>query len=230
MRRADRLFQIVQILQRQKTTITAGHMAAELEVSERTIYRDIQDLMSNNVPIEGERGVGYILREGYDLPPLMFTEEEIDAIMLGVRLVEVKSDPELSRAAKDVLAKIENVLPPDRRSLLQSVRYIVPQFAAPPSIAINMRKLRAAIRNLQKIEMQYQDVSGTMTTRVIWPLLTVLFDPVQLLVGWCELRQGFRNFRIDRISSFLTLDQHFHHAKKQELKAYLENQKQVDKE
>jgi len=230
MRRADRLFQIVQILQRQKTVITAADMAAELEVSDRTIYRDIQDLMSNNVPIDGERGVGYLLREGYDLPPLMFTEEEIDAIMLGVRLVEVKSDPELSRAANDVLAKIENVLPPDRRSLLQSVRHIVPQFSTPPAITIDMRDLRSAVRNLQKIEMRYLDASGIMTDRVIWPLLTVFFDPVQLLAGWCELRQGFRNFRIDRISSFVTLDVHFHHTKKLELKAYLEDQRQMDKE
>lgn len=230
MRRADRLFQIVQILQRYKTPVTAHYMATELEVSERTIYRDIQDLMSNNVPIDGERGIGYLLRSGYDLPPMMFTDEEIDAIMLGVRLVEIKSDPDLSRAAKDVLAKIENVLPVERRSLLQSVRAIVPQFSEPPAISIDMRDLRLAIRELKKIEVDYEDAEGRPTKRLLWPMLTVFFDPVQLLSAWCELRQGFRNFRIDRISNLQVLDEHFKHTKKLELKAYLESQRQMDKE
>lgn len=230
MRRADRLFQIVQILQRRKSVTTAHAMATELEVSDRTIYRDIQDLMSNRVPIEGERGIGYMLRDGYDLPPLMFTDEEIDAIMLGVRLVEARSDPALSRAANDVLAKIEAVMPVERRSLLQSVRHIVPQFSTPPDIHIDMRKLRTAIRGFHKIEIQYQDTAGADTDRTIWPMLTVFFDPVQLLVGWCELRQGFRNFRIDRISSFSTLENRFPSSKKFELKAFLEQQRKVDDE
>jgi len=230
MRRADRLFQIVQILQRSKSVTTAHEMATELEVSERTIYRDIQDLMSNRVPIEGERGIGYMLREGYDLPPLMFTDEEIDAIMLGMRLVETRSDPDLSRAAKDVLAKIEAVTPSEKRSLLQSIRHIVPQFSTPPDIHIDMRKLRTAIRGFHKIEIRYQDTVGKETNRTIWPMLTVFFDPVQLLVGWCELRQGFRNFRIDRISSFSTLENRFPSSKKIELKAFLEQQRNVDDE
>jgi predicted DNA-binding transcriptional regulator YafY len=228
MRRADRLFKIVQILQRRKTVTTALEMATELEVSERTIYRDIRDLMGNRVPIDGERGVGYMLRDGYDLPPLMFTDEEIDAIMLGARLVEARSDPDLSRAANDVLAKIEAVLPQERRSLLQSVRHIVPQFTTPPNIHIDMRELRSAIRAFHKIYILYQDSAGVETKRVIWPLLTVIFDPVQLLVGWCELRRGFRNFRIDRISGFSTLEEHFPSSKKSELKAFLEQQRKID--
>lgn len=186
--------------------------------------------MSNRVPIEGERGIGYMLREGYDLPPLMFTDEEIDAIMLGMRLVESRSDPDLSRAANDVLAKIEAVTPAEKRSLLQSVRHIVPQFSTPPDIHINMRKLRTAIRGFHKIEIRYQDTVGKETSRTIWPMLTVFFDPVQLLVGWCELRQGFRNFRIDRISSFTTLENRFPSSKKFELKAFLEQQRNVDDE
>ena len=170
------------------------------------------------------------LRDGYDLPPLMFTDEEIDAIMLGVRLVESRSDPYLSRAANDVLAKIESVMPLERRSLLQSVRHIVPQFSKPPQIHIDMRDLRSAVRTFHKIDILYRDSAENETNRIIWPLLTVFFDPVQLLVGWCELRQGFRNFRIDRIFAFSTLENRFPPSKKFELKAFLEQQRKVDDE
>ncbi|MCG8491307.1 MAG: HTH domain-containing protein, partial [Sneathiellales bacterium] len=138
MRRADRLFQIIQILQRSRRVTTAQDIAEELEVSARTIYRDIRDLMMNRVPIRGEAGSGYILEQGYDLPPLMFNEEEIDAIMLGVHWVHANGDPDIRRASRDVFRKIEAVIPKERRDLLQSARHIVPEPVDSTVITISM--------------------------------------------------------------------------------------------
>lgn len=225
MRRADRLFQVIQILQRNRSVVTAQEISEELEVSVRTIYRDIRDLMTNRVPIRGEAGMGYILEQGFDMPPLMFSEEEIDAVMLGIQWVRANGDPHISRASEDVLSKIEAVLPPDRRRLMHSARQVIPQRSETTKIWVSMPDVRSAIRHQQKAETRYQTPAGVITERIICPLLVVFFEDIQLLVAWCELREGFRNFRMDRFENFHLLDTPFSDRLFDELDAYVETQK-----
>ena len=227
MRRADRLFQLIQILQRQSGVVTAEALATEMEVSERTVYRDVQDLMANRVPIRGERGVGYLLEKGYDLPPLMFTAEEIDALMLGASWVRNNGDPDIQRAAADILAKVEAVLPADRRELMQKARQVVPKMESAPVITISMPIVRQTIRDRRKAETKYVREDGTPSTRVLYPLLTVFFQNIQLLVAWCELRQGFRNFRMDRFQSFTPLEEGFPAHIVKDLEAFLKEQREA---
>ncbi|MEH6404608.1 MAG: YafY family protein [Sneathiella sp.] len=227
MRRAERLFQIIQVLQRKKTVVTAQEIAHELEVSVRTIYRDIQDLMANRVPIRGEAGMGYILERGFDVPPMMFSEEEIDAVMLGIQWVKYNGDPHISRASENVLSKIEAVLPLDRRRLMHSARQVVPEILNPTKIHVSMPEVRSAIRQHKKAKTCYQTPAGVMTERVLCPLLIVFFESIQLLVAWCELRQDFRNFRMDRFKSFEMLDTPFSDRLFDRLDAYIEIQKTV---
>ncbi len=209
MRRADRLFQIIQIMQRQKTVLTAHEIAEELEVSPRTIYRDIQDLMSNHVPIRGERGTGYIFEKGYDLPPLMFSEEEIDAVMLGVEWVRANGDVAIQRAAEDVLSKIGAVLPNDRQALTKSIRHVIPKRELKTPIHVSMPKVRQAIRDQVKSKTSYRTPDGTLTERVLSPLMIVFFEDIQLLAAWCDLRNDFRHFRMDRFEVFEPLKERF---------------------
>ncbi len=225
MRRADRLFQIIQILQRRKSVITADRIAEELEVSTRTIYRDIADLIGSKVPIRGEAGTGYILERGFDMPPLMFAEEEIDAIMLGVHWVRANGDPDIRRAAEDVLAKIETVLPEDRRELMHHARHVVPAPDEPTPIGVTMPVVRHCIRSRKKAKTRYQTPDGRRTERTLCPLMIVFFNNIQLLVAWCELREDFRNFRMDRFDAFEELDQTFSRESFTEFEAYLSKQR-----
>lgn len=201
MRRADRLFQIIQILRRRRGVVTARALADELEVSPRTVYRDIAELIGQRVPIEGAAGLGYLLREGFDLPPLMFTADELDALLLGTRIVESWGDPELGRAASDVLAKIAAVLPAARRPQIESLSMVAPTSRRRPEIGIDMAALRRAVRGERKIRIDYLDLKGVGTVRTLRPMTLSFFPPVWLLVGWCELREDFRAFRIDRIAA-----------------------------
>lgn len=226
MRRADRLFQIIQILQRSRTVTTAHDIAEELEVSPRTIYRDIKDLMMNRVPIRGEAGTGYVLEQGYDLPPLMFNEEEIDAVMLGVHWVYANGDPDIRRAARDVFRKIEAVVPKERRDLLQSVRHIVPEPVDTMEIKISMPQIREAIRKRQKIRADYVSLSGDRSTRTLCPMIVVFFQNIQLLVAWCELRNDYRNFRVDCFEQIETLPETFSRQNFENLEAYLRAQRE----
>ena len=226
MRRADRLFQIVQILQRKRGAITANSIAQELEVSTRTIYRDIQDLMKNHVPILGEPGTGYLLQGGYDLPPMMFTDEELDAIMLGAEWVRANGDTEIQRAAEDVLVKIGAVLPKDRQSLLSSLRHTIHKREDTSPIQVAMPEVRRAIRNHLNADTKYLSLEGKSTARTLSPLLIVFFESVQLLVAWCHLRQGIRNFRMDRFSSFDVLDQRYPSHLVDRMRLHLEEEKQ----
>ncbi|MBL4739358.1 MAG: YafY family transcriptional regulator [Sneathiella sp.] len=225
MRRAERLFQIIQVLQRNKSVVTAQAIAQELEVSTRTIYRDIQDLMANRVPIRGEAGMGYILDQGFDMPPMMLSEEEIDAVMLGIQWVKYNGDPHISRASENVLSKIEAVLPPDRRRLMHSARQVIPKFVNTTIIHVSMPDVRSAIRQQQKAKTCYQTPNGILTERIVCPLLIVFFESIQLLVAWCELRQDFRNFRMDRFKSFDLLGTPFSDRLFDRLDAYIETQK-----
>lgn len=206
MRRADRLFQIIQILRRRRGVVTARALADELEVSLRTVYRDVAELIGQRVPIEGAAGVGYLLREGFDLPPLMFTADELDALLLGTRIVESWADPELGRAAADVLAKIAAVVPASRRAQIESLSMVAPPSGRRPEIAIDMAALRRCVREERKLRIDYLDLKGAGTVRTLRPMALAFFPPVWLLVAWCELREGFRAFRVDRIAAveFLT--------------------------
>lgn len=203
MRRADRLFQIVQILRRRRLT-TARHLAESLEISERTVYRDIRDLAASGVPIEGEAGVGYRLR-GFDLPPLMFNREEVEALVLGARIVQSWTDPELARAASEALSKIEAALPRDRSHLVDGTPLFAPNDHWRVEIAVDLPTLRQAIRDSRKVRFRYIDAGGTPSERTVRPLGLSFYGPVWILAAWCELRRDFRAFRVDRIQDLEVL-------------------------
>ncbi len=208
MRRADRLFEIIQIMRRRGLT-RAADLAGELEVSERTIYRDIRDLMTNGVPIDGEAGVGYVLREGYDLPPLMFKESEIEALVLGARIVESWADEGLAKAATDVIAKVQAVVPDKLRRYMANTALLAPEHTYMEPISFDMPDLRQALREHHKVSFSYRDAAGSGSTRVVRPLSLAYFGPIWLLAAWCELRVDFRTFRLDRMDGFKVLDDRF---------------------
>ncbi len=205
MRRADRLFQIVQIIRREKV-VTAGRLAEELEVSERTVYRDIADLMASGVPIRGEAGVGYAIDSGYDLPPLMFTVEEIEALVLGARMVESWCGNDLASAARDVLAKVDQVLPRRLADKLAGTALFVPNFGWTLPGSEFLADLRTAIREDRVVRIGYTDVKGDTSNRMIRPLGIFFWGATATLGAWCELREGFRNFRLDRIETLEVLN------------------------
>lgn len=197
MRRADRLFQLVQFLRRRRLT-TARQLAHALGISERTVYRDIRDLSASGVPVEGEAGVGYRLR-GFDLPPLMFSREEVEALVLGARIVQSWTDPELAQAAAEAIAKIETVLPRDRSHLVRETLLFAPEEHYRAEIAIDLPALRQAVRESRRVRFCYTTAEGVASERTVRTLALSFYGPVWLLVGWCELRQDFRTFRLDRM-------------------------------
>lgn len=208
MRRADRLFQIVQRL-RHDRVVTARDLATELEVSERTIYRDIQDLSLSGIPIEGEAGVGYRLMKGFDLPPLMFNEEELAALMLGAHMVQAHSDKHLARAANQVLQKIEHVIPDRLKPELERAEILVPNFSEFSTISDHLSLVRTAVKSHNKIFFQYCRLDGQLSNRTVQPLGIVYWGKVWTLVAWCELRDDFRHFRLDRMTHIAVLDEQF---------------------
>ncbi len=208
MRRADRLFEIIQHLRRRPTT-RARDLAEALEVSERTIYRDISDLMASGVPIEGEAGVGYVLRAGFDLPPLMFREQEIEALVLGARIVESWADNELAEAASHAIAKIEAVIPERLRGFMANTALLAPSMHFMEPIGFDLADLRRAVRSQSKVRFRYTDVLGQGSARTVRPLSLAYFGPVWVLAAWCELREDFRTFRLDRMVGFAVTEEHF---------------------
>jgi len=210
VRRADRLFQIIQFLRTRRVT-TARRLAEELEVSERTVYRDIRDLMASGVPIDGEAGIGYALRRGFDLPPLMFTEAEITALTLGARIVDSWADPELARAANSVLSKIETVLPDGLKQRLDQTRLFAPLTRIPTETAACMAQLRTAIDTCQRVRFRYTRADGVASRRTVWPLGLFFWGSVWTLGAWCELRRAFRNFRLDRVRELSLCNDTFPH-------------------
>ena len=202
MRRADRLLQIIQILRRANGPIAASVIADELEVSLRTLYRDMASLESTGVPIRGEAGVGYILEEGYDMPPLMFTASELEALMLGARMLDGRVDEDLSTAAKDAVAKIAAVVPRDLRDVLIDTPLFAPQFERPQNMAIDPPKIRQSLRSESQVHIHYEDLQGAKTERTIWPIFISFFQGATVLVAWCCLREDFRSFRLDRLLSY----------------------------
>ena len=208
MRRADRLFRIVQRLRRRGAT-TARQLADALEVSERTVYRDIRDLLLSGVPIQGEAGVGYALDRSFDLPPLMFEEEEIEALVLGARIVRAWADPKLARAAEEALQKIEAVLPPRMKSRVADAALLAPDFHVKAQMRSGLEELRKAIREQRKARFRYVDRAAAGTERTVQPVGLSYWGQSWTLVAWCELRQGFRNFRLDRIEGLQITDERF---------------------
>lgn len=210
MRRADRLLQIIQILRRANAPVTASHLASELEVVPRTVYRDIATLQASRVPIEGEVGLGYVLRGGYDLPPLMFNSAEIDAIVLGLTMVMERGDADRARGAEDALAKVQAVVPPDVLDHIRVAKLLVPHpLEDGVSFGEHIPLIRAAIRESRKLQIDYHDAKGSPTTRTIWPLGLYLFSHVTMIGAWCEVRGDYRAFRTERVQACRPLGDRF---------------------
>lgn len=209
MRRADRLFQIIQVLRRTRKPLTADAIATELETSKRTIYRDIATLMGQRVPIRGEAGMGYILESGFDMPPLMLTPDEIEAAVLGAQWVMGHADPALATAAKDLIAKIADTVPEKLRPfVLEPASRARPNFIGIPD-ALDMVQMRAHIHAGKKVRLCYRDESGRASERIIWPIAVGYLEAVRLLAAWCELRSDFRSFRTDRAVTAEYLDERY---------------------
>lgn len=213
MRRADRLFQIIQILRRTSRPVTAADMAGELEVSPRTVYRDIADLIGQRVPIRGEAGFGYVLGDSFDLPPLMLTPDEIEAAVLGAQWVAGQGDPALAAAARDLIAKLAAVVPDHLRPFV-----VDPAIGAGSGLwrraitdRIDLGRVRAAIRDGRKLRIDYRNAEGLATSRTVWPVILGYFAETRMLAAWCELRQDFRHFRTDRIAAADFLDERHGH-------------------
>jgi len=209
MRPADRLFQIIQILRRTSKPITADAIAAELEVSKRTVYRDIATLIGQRVPIRGEAGFGYVLDGGFDMPPLMLTSDEIEAAVLGAQWVVGRGDPALARAARDLVAKIAATVPEKLRPVV-----LEPAVAVPPNWdktveLLDMARIRAWIHAGRKLTISYRDQQDRESLRTIWPFLVGYRETTRMLVSWCEIRSDFRMFRTDRITMITFCDDRY---------------------
>lgn len=205
MRRADRLFDIIQVLRRRKL-VRAKDLAEKLEVSERTVYRDIRDLMAGGVPIEGEAGVGYVMRAGYDLPPLMFAAEELEAIMVGLALLRRTGDAGLESAASGAADKIASVLPD---GLSAPVSLHVSGWNRIPSASVDIGLIRRAVRYEAILRLDYLDLKGDRTVREVKPLALIYYTEALVMAAWCGLRRDFRHFRIDRIGECRESGEHF---------------------
>ncbi len=209
MRKASRLFEIIQILRLSTRPVTAAEIGERLEVTVRSIYRDISALQAMRVPIEGGRGIGYILRPGFDLPPLMFSIEETEAIVLALALLERTGDDELKMAAKRVNQKIAGAMPAPLRQTLQTKALHAWGTIAPPPSGLDLALVRRAIRDERKLLIDYRDEFGRATERTIRPLALIYYSATAVMVGWCELRTAIRNFRADRVESCVSMEDHF---------------------
>jgi predicted DNA-binding transcriptional regulator YafY len=207
MRRADRLFQIIQILRRSTRPVTAAALAEELEVSKRTVYRDMADLIGQRVPVQGEAGLGYLLDDEFDMPPLMLTPDEIEAVVLGASWVAGLSDRVLANAARDLVAKIAAVVPEHLRPYIDAPGVAAKPSATAPDARIDTAALRAAIRASRKLHLHYRTEAGAESERIVWPVVLGYAEEARLLVAWCELRQGFRHFRLDRVIAATVLEE-----------------------
>lgn len=209
MRRSDRLFDIIQRLRAARHPMTAAALAEDLEVTVRTVYRDIATLQARRVPIEGAAGIGYMMRRGFDLPPLMFTVEEIEAIAVGARLVARTGDLGLQDAAESVLSKVTVVLPDGLRGQLTSAPIFVSESGAAVPARVDLSAVRRAIREEHKLYIAYEDERGSRSERTVWPIAVAYYVQATLIGAWCELRRDYRHFRADRIVSLAVLEEHY---------------------
>jgi predicted DNA-binding transcriptional regulator YafY len=199
MRRAERLFQIIQILRRSRAPVTADTIAIELETSKRSVYRDIAALVGQRAPIRGEAGVGYVLEAGFDMPPLMLTPDEIEAAVLGAQWVAGRGDPVLAKAASDLISKIAAAVPDRLRPyVLEPATGASPAWK-PETDRIDVAQVRAWIHAGRKIRLDYSDGAGAVSARVIWPVTVGYRETIRMIIAWCELREAFRTFRTDRV-------------------------------
>ena len=208
MRRADRLFHIIQLIRGRRLT-TARYLAQRMEVSERTIYRDVADLQSQGVPIEGEAGVGYRLGAGFDLPPMMFTQDEAKALVASMRMAQAWLDPALARSAEDALGKILSVLPIEARVAAEALAVYAPGGGLSSESQRTLQTLREAVQERRKLFIQYRDLSEKASERVLRPLGCFYWGKVWTLSAWCERRNDFRTFRVDRIARVRVLEERF---------------------
>lgn len=210
MQRAERLLDLIQGLRRRRRPVTAETLAAELNVSVRTVYRDIGALLRQGVPVRGEAGIGYVLDAGFDLPPLMFSPDEIEAVLVGMRWLAERADPTLARAAEDVVSKVAAVLPPHLRPILLDGALFAPAYCKDMAVEqVDVAAIRAAIRNGRKLEISYRDEAGRDSSRTIWPIGLTFFERVRMVIAWCELRQAFRHFRTDRIGVLVAREERY---------------------
>lgn len=209
MSRAQRLLDLIQILRGHRYPVTGAALADELGISLRTLYRDIGALQAQGAAIDGAPGLGYVLQPGFMLPPLMFSEDEIEALTLGSRWVVERGDDRLGKAARRALDKIAAVLPAELRATLDASGLLVGPGSPIPADDETVAWLRQAIRNERKIELHYRDANEAETLRTVWPFALGYFDRVQVLVAWCELRQDFRHFRTDRIGELVVTGERY---------------------
>jgi predicted DNA-binding transcriptional regulator YafY len=208
MSRTERLLDLLQILRRHRAPVTGPALARELGVSIRTLYRDIATLQAQGADIRGEPGLGYVLLPGFMLPPLMFSADEIEALVLGSRWVSARGDDRLGAAARNAVAKIRAVLPGELRDSVDAATLTVPMTKSEPAV-VDAAAIRLAIRQEHKLTIAYRNNDGEESTRTIWPLLIGFFDRVLVVAAWCELRQDYRAFRVDRIRSLQALDERY---------------------
>lgn len=222
MSRAERLLNLMQKLRLYHYPVSGAVLAEELGVSLRTLYRDIASLQAQGAKIEGEAGLGYVLRPGFTLPPLMFTTEEIEALALGARWVADRTDSYLAAAAKQALSKIAAVLPAELRLELDTAALLIGPSPYESDSDETLQLIRAAIRQEMKLELFYLDAKGQGSSRLIWPCALAFFDQSRVVVAWCESRQAFRHFRVDRIQSLIALELRYPKRRQALLKAWRE--------
>jgi predicted DNA-binding transcriptional regulator YafY len=209
MSRAQRLLELIQVLRRHRFAVSAAVLAQELDVSVRTLYRDIESLKAQGANIEGEAGIGYVLRPGFMLPPLMFSAEEIEALVLGSRWVADRADGPLAKAANELLAKIGAVLPDEMKNNIDSSGLLI---GPAPAVAVGktgLAVIRKAIQSERKLQVKYDTEKGESSNRTIWPIALVFYDRVRIVVAWCELRNSYRHFRTDRILAIDSIDERY---------------------
>lgn len=224
MSRAARLLDLLQSLRNRRQPVTGLELARELGVSIRTLYRDIATLQAQGADIQGEPGLGYVLRPGFTLPPLMFSADEIEAIVLGSRWVATRADDaRLSDSARQAMSKILAVLPENLRERAEATNLVVARIGLEPA-QVDAGQIRLAIRNERKLSISYGDTSGMTTERVIWPFMIGFFEKVRVVAAWCEMRQDFRSFRVDRISRLAVLDERYPRRRAVMLKEWRERE------
>ncbi len=210
MARTGRLLSLLQSFRGKSRPVTASALAIELGVSERTLYRDIAELIAQGAPIYGEAGVGYVLRQGMFLPPLMLTHEETEAVVLGLKYVDRSGDELLVKAAREALAKIEAVLSPAAKGTLSNpVALPGPRISGFPETVVPYAVFRASIMAQRKLTIAYTDADGAHSERIIWPIALGFMHEARVLVAWCEARQAYRTFRTDRIATAEQLSERY---------------------
>jgi len=222
MARSERLLALLQLLRRHRHPVSGATLAGELGVSIRTLYRDIATLQAQGADIEGEPGVGYVLRPGFMLPPLMFSQGELEALVLGFRWVQKFADAPVTKAATDALAKISAVLPAELAAELENTALLVGPRRIVDGEIVDLAVIRAAIRRERKLLLSYRDAAGVRSERVVWPVALGYFEETRMLVAWCEWRQGYRHFRTERMAAIALLEERFPRRRAAMLKEWRE--------